>query len=94
MEAVRTYETSVDNNFTRQYIPEDNSEHQRHILFILKSILILPLDYLTKIAHAFLIFPNARYISLGKKSKAVPLHAMEVLGGRGCIARIHSRTRH
>jgi hypothetical protein len=24
MEAVRTSETSVDNNFTRQYIPEDN----------------------------------------------------------------------
>jgi hypothetical protein len=27
MEAVRTSETSVDNNFTRQYIPEDNSEY-------------------------------------------------------------------
>jgi hypothetical protein len=27
MEAVRTSETSVDNNFTRQYIPEDNSKH-------------------------------------------------------------------
>jgi hypothetical protein len=27
MEAVRTSETSVDNPFTRQYIPEDNSEH-------------------------------------------------------------------
>jgi hypothetical protein len=27
MEAVRTSETSVDNNFTRHYIPEDNSEH-------------------------------------------------------------------
>jgi hypothetical protein len=27
MEAVRTSETSVDNNFTRQYIPEDNFEH-------------------------------------------------------------------
>jgi hypothetical protein len=29
MEAVRTYETSVDNHFTRQYIPEDNSDHTR-----------------------------------------------------------------
>jgi hypothetical protein len=29
MEAVRTSETSVDNHFTRQYITEDNSEHQR-----------------------------------------------------------------
>jgi hypothetical protein len=26
MEAVRTSETSVDNYFTRQYIPENNSE--------------------------------------------------------------------
>jgi hypothetical protein len=25
---VRTSETSVENNFTRQYIPEDNSEHK------------------------------------------------------------------
>jgi hypothetical protein len=27
MEAVRTSETSVDNHFTRQYNPEDSSEH-------------------------------------------------------------------
>jgi hypothetical protein len=27
MEAVRTSETSVDNHFTRQYIPEHNSDH-------------------------------------------------------------------
>jgi hypothetical protein len=32
MEAVRTSETSVDNNFARQYIPEDNSE--QHIKFV------------------------------------------------------------
>jgi hypothetical protein len=32
MEAVRTSETSVDNHFTRQYIPEDNSEH--HVVFM------------------------------------------------------------
>jgi hypothetical protein len=29
MEAARTSETSVDNYFTRQYIPEDNSELQQ-----------------------------------------------------------------
>jgi len=29
-----------------------------------------------------------------KKSKAVPLHAMETLGGRGGIAPTHSRPRH
>jgi hypothetical protein len=28
MEVVRTSETSVDNHFTRQYIPEDNSEQK------------------------------------------------------------------
>jgi hypothetical protein len=28
IEAARTSETSVDNYFTRQYIPEDNSEHR------------------------------------------------------------------
>jgi hypothetical protein len=27
MEAVHTSETSVDNHFTRQYNPEDSSEH-------------------------------------------------------------------
>jgi hypothetical protein len=31
MEAVRTSETSVDNHFTRQYNPEDNSEHHEKI---------------------------------------------------------------
>jgi hypothetical protein len=28
-DAVRSSETSVDNYFTRQYIPEDNSEHNK-----------------------------------------------------------------
>jgi hypothetical protein len=31
MEAVRTSETSVDNHSTRQYNPEDSSEHQRYM---------------------------------------------------------------
>jgi hypothetical protein len=34
MEAARTSETSVDNYFTLQYIPEDNSEQQIMKLFI------------------------------------------------------------
>jgi hypothetical protein len=33
MEAVRTSETSVDNHFTRQYNPEDSSEHHYLVLF-------------------------------------------------------------
>jgi hypothetical protein len=37
MEAVRTYETSVDNHFTRQYTPEDNSEHHTRRRENLKS---------------------------------------------------------
>jgi hypothetical protein len=39
MEAARTSETSVDNNFTRQYIPEDRSERKQ--LFLVICILIL-----------------------------------------------------
>jgi hypothetical protein len=41
MEAVRTSETSVDNHFTRQYNPEDSSEH--HLIFglIKYNILLL-----------------------------------------------------
>jgi hypothetical protein len=37
MEAVRTSETSVDNHFTRQYIPEDNPEHHTRRRENLKS---------------------------------------------------------
>jgi hypothetical protein len=37
MEAVRTSETSVDNHFTQQYIPEDNSEHHTRRREDLKS---------------------------------------------------------
>jgi hypothetical protein len=47
MEAVRTSETSVDNHFTRQYIPENNSEHHTRRRENLKS-------------HKFY---NARYLS-------------------------------
>jgi hypothetical protein len=37
MEAVRTSETSVDNHFTWQYNPEDNSEHHTRRRENLKS---------------------------------------------------------
>jgi hypothetical protein len=40
MEAVRTSETSVDNHFTRQYIPEDNSEHHTRRRENLKSQIV------------------------------------------------------
>jgi hypothetical protein len=40
MEAVRTSETSVDNYFTRKYIPEDISEHHTRRRENLKSHLV------------------------------------------------------
>jgi hypothetical protein len=41
MEAVRTSETSVDNHFTRQYNPEDSSEHHTRRRENLKSHTVL-----------------------------------------------------
>jgi hypothetical protein len=41
IEAARTSETSVDNYFTRQYIPEDNSEHHTRRRENLKSHIFL-----------------------------------------------------
>jgi hypothetical protein len=41
MEAARTSEMSVDNYFTRQYIPEDNSE-----LYLLVGSTVVTNDYL------------------------------------------------
>jgi hypothetical protein len=35
MEAVRTSETSVDKHFTRQYNPEDSSEHHVYLIVAL-----------------------------------------------------------
>jgi hypothetical protein len=49
MEAVRTSETSVDNHFTRQYNPEDNSEHHTRRRENLKSHIGLSI-------HQFLSF--------------------------------------
>jgi hypothetical protein len=48
MEAVRTSETSVDNHFTRQYIPEDNSEHHTHHRENLKSHDVCDVSKITK----------------------------------------------
>jgi hypothetical protein len=38
MEAARTSETSADNYFTRQYIPDDNSELQEEDYFFLSPV--------------------------------------------------------
>jgi hypothetical protein len=44
MEAVRTSETSVDNYFTRQYNPEDSSEHHTRRRENLKSRIIIAFE--------------------------------------------------
>jgi hypothetical protein len=44
MEAARTSETSVDNHFTRQYNPEDSSEHHTRRRENLKSHLKIRLN--------------------------------------------------
>jgi hypothetical protein len=41
MEAARTSETSVDNHFTRQYNPEDSSEHHTRRRENFKSLMFL-----------------------------------------------------
>jgi hypothetical protein len=45
MEAVRTSETSVDNHSTRQYNPEDSSEHHTRRRENLKSHMMIYLAY-------------------------------------------------
>jgi hypothetical protein len=49
MEAARTSETSVDNHFTRQYNPEDSSEHHTRRRENLKSHMYKTITY-----HLFL----------------------------------------
>jgi hypothetical protein len=44
MEAVRTSETSVDNHFTRQYNPEDSSEHHSSFKLIMSTFKSLVCD--------------------------------------------------
>jgi hypothetical protein len=64
-EAVRTSETSVDNHFTRQYNPEDNSEHHTRRRENLKSHMAqLSASYLDLYFEAILI-PVSRPL-LGK----------------------------
>jgi hypothetical protein len=55
MEAVRTSETSVDNHFTRQYNPEDSSEHHTRRRENLKShsLMSFELSYLLLLVYVF-----------------------------------------
>jgi hypothetical protein len=53
MEAVRTSETSVDNYFTRQYIPEDNSEHYTRRRENLKSHVLCVVGILSEVSSRY-----------------------------------------
>jgi hypothetical protein len=53
-DVVRTSEMSVDNHFTRQYIPEDNSEHQTRRRENLKSHII---NYLINSVTVYMFWP-------------------------------------
>jgi hypothetical protein len=52
MEAVRTSETSVDNNFTRQYIPEDNSERDGADWWNGGAVTVIVMGWYHKVSHA------------------------------------------
>jgi hypothetical protein len=60
MEAVRTSEMSVDNHFTWQYIPEDNSEHHTRRRENLKSHIE---QSLLVIRQFFIVHDICTYIS-------------------------------
>jgi hypothetical protein len=57
--AVRTSETSVDNYFTRQYIPEDNSEHhtrrRENLKSHKKSKLCVPTKRMNNVYRGFIL---------------------------------------
>jgi hypothetical protein len=54
------------------------------------------MELVNNAASIFIFNEEVRRHDLGKikKGKAVPLHAMEALGGRGDIAPTHSQPRH
>jgi hypothetical protein len=56
IKAVRTSETSIDNYFTRHYIPEDNSEHHTRRRENLKTHKVLNIVQNYVVADRFKIF--------------------------------------
>jgi hypothetical protein len=75
-EAARTSETSVDNYFTRQYIPEDNYElhtRRRENLKSHKEVISSPTVHL--LPHAFQLSPRPR-----NDSRELPFHLED-----GCV---------
>jgi hypothetical protein len=73
MEAVHTSETSVDNHFTRQYIPEDNSEHNCSLFvpFLTKDLNIIRKPNCHSVYHAIKQKTNICSVLVVNKSKEV-----------------------
>jgi hypothetical protein len=64
MEAVRTSETSVDNHFTRQYNPEDSSEHHVIVHFEFRHRnLVLLLSWGKRLAKTYSVGPLVELFS-------------------------------
>jgi hypothetical protein len=61
-------------------------QNRQNIIMMLITLYIIK----EKISVYFCIFPNKQFPFQVIKGKAVPLHAMEALGGRGGIAPTHS----
>jgi hypothetical protein len=59
MEAVRTSETSVDNHFTRQYNPEDSSEHQHLCSYENLAAHIVGLQFTELCRHVVVVIVNS-----------------------------------
>jgi hypothetical protein len=60
MEAVRISETSVDNHFTRQYNPEDSSEHhtrrRENLKSHIKCLTPKPVAVLTELRYGYVSY--------------------------------------
>jgi len=65
-------------------------------LFEAQFIAFSPEDWKNNVIliSAAVLRTGATHVFGKKKGKAVPLHSMEALGGRGGIAPTHSRPRH
>jgi hypothetical protein len=75
MEAARTSETSVDNHFTRQYNPEDSSEHQIKTVFVTMATLFIVLALVNMVTSGIPSHPHnsevAVVIRKGERSDSV-----------------------
>jgi hypothetical protein len=83
MEAARTSETSVDNHFTRQYNPEDSSEHHTRRRENLKSHTKAVLHY--SLYNLHLVAKEFSMEISTTKAKIMALQGKEHVRSKICI---------